>query len=159
MSELSVQHLLGIKHLTKEDIELIFKTADHFKEVINRAIEIGVDGFISKSDATKELANAIKSIVQQEEPFYGNTISKIMHEVLIAKEIVYRDDKQTMFSERELQIIEACTKGLTAKETSEKLFISKRTVEWHRNKIFRKLGINNHLDLIKYALKNHIVVL
>nr|WP_315140389.1 aspartate carbamoyltransferase catalytic subunit [uncultured Flavobacterium sp.] len=39
MSELSVNHLLGIKYITKNDIDLIFETADHFKEVINRPIK------------------------------------------------------------------------------------------------------------------------
>ena len=39
MSELSVNHLLGIKYLTKKDIELIFETADYFKEVLNRPIK------------------------------------------------------------------------------------------------------------------------
>ena len=39
MSELSVNHLLGIKYITEEDIRLIFETADHFKEVINRPIK------------------------------------------------------------------------------------------------------------------------
>ncbi|MBF6642017.1 aspartate carbamoyltransferase catalytic subunit [Flavobacterium sp. J49] len=39
MSELSVNHLLGIKYLQKQDIDLIFETADHFKEVINRPIK------------------------------------------------------------------------------------------------------------------------
>ena len=39
MNQLSVQHLLGIKHLNKADIDLIFKTADHFKEVISRPIK------------------------------------------------------------------------------------------------------------------------
>ncbi len=39
MSELSVNHLLGIKYITKKDIDLIFETADHFKEVINRPIK------------------------------------------------------------------------------------------------------------------------
>ncbi len=39
MSELSVNHLLGIKYLTKQDMQLIFETADHFKEVINRPIK------------------------------------------------------------------------------------------------------------------------
>ncbi len=39
MSELSVDHLLGIKYLNKKDIQLIFETADHFKEVINRPIK------------------------------------------------------------------------------------------------------------------------
>lgn len=39
MNELSVSHLLGIKDLTEADIHLIFQTADHFKEVINRPIK------------------------------------------------------------------------------------------------------------------------
>jgi aspartate carbamoyltransferase catalytic subunit len=39
MNELSVNHLLGIKHLNVNDLNLIFKTADHFKEVINRSIK------------------------------------------------------------------------------------------------------------------------
>ena len=39
MSELSVEHLLGIKYLKPADIQLIFETADHFKEVINRSIK------------------------------------------------------------------------------------------------------------------------
>ncbi|MFC4815757.1 MULTISPECIES: aspartate carbamoyltransferase catalytic subunit [unclassified Flavobacterium] len=39
MQELSVNHLLGIKYITEEDIQLIFNTADHFKEVINRPIK------------------------------------------------------------------------------------------------------------------------
>jgi len=39
MSELSVNHLLGIKYLQEKDIQLIFETADHFKEVINRPIK------------------------------------------------------------------------------------------------------------------------
>ena len=39
MSKLSVNHLLGIRYLTPEDINLIFETADHFKEVINRPIK------------------------------------------------------------------------------------------------------------------------
>lgn len=39
MSDLSVKHLLGIKYITEKDIHLIFETADHFKEVINRPIK------------------------------------------------------------------------------------------------------------------------
>ncbi|MEN8123700.1 MAG: aspartate carbamoyltransferase catalytic subunit [Bacteroidota bacterium] len=39
MNKLSVDNLIGIKHLKKQDIDLIFKTADHFKEVINRPIK------------------------------------------------------------------------------------------------------------------------
>ena len=39
MNTLSVDHLLGIKYLKEADLQLIFETADHFKEVINRPIK------------------------------------------------------------------------------------------------------------------------
>ena len=39
MSELSVRHLLGIKYLNRADLDLIFETADHFKEVLGRTIK------------------------------------------------------------------------------------------------------------------------
>ena len=39
MSALSVKHLLGIRHLTRDDLELIFTTSDNFKEIINRPIK------------------------------------------------------------------------------------------------------------------------
>ena len=39
MSELSVKHLLGIKYINKDEINLIFETEDHFKEEINRSIK------------------------------------------------------------------------------------------------------------------------
>jgi aspartate carbamoyltransferase catalytic subunit len=39
MKKLSIDHLLGIKYINKNDIDLIFETADHFKEVINRPIK------------------------------------------------------------------------------------------------------------------------
>ncbi|MDA7763019.1 aspartate carbamoyltransferase, partial [Crocinitomicaceae bacterium] len=39
MNSLSVEHLIGIRDLTKEDLDLIFKTADSFKQVINRPIK------------------------------------------------------------------------------------------------------------------------
>jgi len=52
MSELSVNHLLGIKYLQEKDIKLIFETADHFKEVINRPVmrhpNPGAGVFLSK---------------------------------------------------------------------------------------------------------------
>ena len=46
MEQLSVDNLLGIKYINREDINLIFNTADHFKEVLNRPIKIVKNGII-----------------------------------------------------------------------------------------------------------------
>lgn len=140
-------------------IKIILLSSENSDDIINKAIKIGVDGFISKLDAGKELVTAINRIMQYDEPYYGQSIAKIMYEILIANKVNQPRGASKLFSERELEVITACAKGMTAKETAEKLFISKRTVDWHRNNIFKKLGINNNLELVKYALKHEIVKL
>jgi DNA-binding CsgD family transcriptional regulator len=51
---------------------------------------------------------------------------------------------------REQEIANLCAKGLLNKEIAEKLNISQRTVEVHKNNIFKKLGINNTVELVRY---------
>jgi DNA-binding NarL/FixJ family response regulator len=141
------------------EIKILLLSAETSKESINEALDIGVDGFISKSDAPNEIGRAIHSI-KNGEPFYGQVISKIMYEILIAERCIgpmKTEDNTSMFSDREIEIIQACSEGLTAKETAEALFISKRTVDWHRSNIFGKLGIKNNIELVKYALKHGII--
>jgi DNA-binding NarL/FixJ family response regulator len=142
-------------------IKILLLSAETTRENINEAIEIGVDGFIGKADAPKEISQAIRSL-QNEEPYFGAIISRIMYEVLIAERLIghsKREEKGQVFSERELEIIEACSRGLTSKEMAEALFISKRTVDWHRSNIFSKLGIKNNIELVKYAIRHGIIEL
>ena len=51
---------------------------------------------------------------------------------------------------RELQIAELCATGMINKEIASRLGISQRTVEVHKNNIFKKLGINNTVELMRY---------
>lgn len=60
-------------------------------------------------------------------------------------------------TEREMEIIKLCHSGLMSKEIANKLNISSRTVEMHKNNIFKKLGINSTLELVLYAMKNGII--
>lgn len=53
-------------------------------------------------------------------------------------------------TKRELEIAELCAQGLICKEIATKLNISQRTVETHKNNIFKKLGINNTIELVRY---------
>lgn len=142
-------------------IKILLLSAETTRESINEALDIGVEGFVSKADALKEIGRAIRSL-QNEEPYYGKIISRIMYDILVAERVIgqrKKDNISELFSERELEIIEACSKGLTSKEMAETLFISKRTVDWHRSNIFSKLGIKNNVELVKYAIRQGIIEL
>jgi len=61
------------------------------------------------------------------------------------------------FSEQEKRIIEGCHKGLPGKLIADQLGISLKTVNWHKYNIFRKLGISNSLEMVRFAVENGIV--
>ncbi|MBK7290415.1 MAG: response regulator transcription factor [Chitinophagaceae bacterium] len=52
-----------------------------------------------------------------------------------------------------MEIVHCLCDGLTSKEIGEKLFISSRTAESHKNNIFEKLGVQNTVELVKYAIR------
>lgn len=59
-------------------------------------------------------------------------------------------------TERELQVVRLCKEGLLSKEIADTLHISSRTVDNHKSNIFRKLGIRNVLELVRYACEHDI---
>ena len=61
------------------------------------------------------------------------------------------------FSEREREIILACRDGLLCKEIADRLGITVNTVNYHKKNIFSKLGINNTMEMVQYALKKGII--
>lgn len=129
---------------------LIFST-EVTESVIVELLEIGIDGFISKSEPIDVLIQAIES-VNCGITYYGKDVASIIHDVSIAK-----SGKNVHFTEREIEIIRLCAEGLTGREIAEKLFISYRTVETHKTNIFQKLEINNSIELVKYALRHSII--
>ena len=82
----------------------------------------------------------------------ANIPKKITEEILsiTSSTEVMPDVKLT---KREMQIAELCIKGLINKEIADKLGISQRTVEAHKNNIYKKLGINNTIELMQYMQK------
>lgn len=129
---------------------LIFST-EVTESVIVELLEIGIDGFISKTEPIEVLIQAIES-VNCGISYYGKDVASIIHDVSIAK-----SGKDIHFTEREIEIIRLCSEGLTGREIAEKLYISYRTVETHKTNIFQKLEINNSIDLVKYALRHGII--
>jgi two-component system response regulator NreC len=65
--------------------------------------------------------------------------------------------EKELLSKREIEILKLIAEGLGNKEISEKLFISIRTVESHKNHIMQKLGFRSLVEMVRYAIKRGLI--
>lgn len=131
--------------------KILMLSAETDEQTLIDIVKAGLDGFISKNSSVDEIINAIKTI-NQGERYYGTDVAQMIHNIRVAQNL-----KDDTFTDRELDIIRYCAEGHNYREMGNLLNISPRTVETHKNNIFKKLGINSTLDLLRYAIKNGIV--
>lgn len=118
---------------------------------VRSAIEAGANGYLPKEIDHSELIEAIH-IIHQGGNYYSKDISyKLINSYL-------NKDKQQL-TPREKEILILICDGLTNKEVADRLFISVRTVDCHKNNILQKLGLKSSVELVKYALKNELISL
>jgi DNA-binding NarL/FixJ family response regulator len=145
------------RYLKRErpEIKILAVSADNTTSVVQEMLEIGIEGFISKrAGGVDTLVEAIHSIMSGLE-YFGKDISDIIFRVYFAKKKTV--EVSSDFTEQEKRIIELCHQGLPGKLVADRLGISTRTVDKHKNNIFRKLGINSTLEMVSYAVKNGII--
>ncbi len=142
-----------VKHLrdTNSPVKVLVLSADTDKNNILQLLEVGIDGFVSKFVDIPTLLDAMDSVCNGLE-YYGKDISEIIHAVSLA-----HASSEELFTNREMEIIRLCSKGHTVKEIANELNISVRTVENHKNNIFKKLGFNTTGELIHYAYEHGII--
>jgi DNA-binding NarL/FixJ family response regulator len=151
--------IYGTRELLKElpDIKVIMLSMFQTKEFIMEAIQVGVRGFILKEGHSEELIAAVKAVYKGDTWFKG-PVAEIITPFLIAQATGQVSEyNNKALSARETEILCLYAEGLSAKEIGEKLDISKRTVEVHKAKIFKKLDIHNTAELIRYAVKNNLI--
>ena len=136
-------------------IKILAISAENTTETVKAMLEAGIDGFISKRQGNvDELAEAIRTVISGLE-YFGRDISAIIYDVFVSKKKTTTVTHE--FTEREKEIILACRDGLLCKEIATRLGISTHTVNAHKNNIFNKLGINNTMEMVQYALKKGII--
>jgi len=137
------------------DLKILIISAENTSSAIQEMLDIGIEGFISKFQSTPDmLVEAIRSVMQGFE-YFGRDVSDIINRIYIAKKKT--TEVSAEFSEQEKHIIEYSQQGLSAKMIADRLDISTRTVDWHKSNIFRKLGINSSLEMVRFAVQNGII--
>ncbi len=129
------------------------------EDFIFNSVKAGARGYLPKNTSREELLTAIQTIYQGEE-FFADSISRIMLRSYVRK--AKEDDSMPQrgpvpLTTREIEILKLFAEGFINKEISDKLDISIRTVETHKNHIMKKLELKSTVELIKYAIRNKIV--
>ena len=136
-------------------LKILAISSENTAAVTQALLDLGIDGFISKRTGGVDiLADAIRSIMSGFE-YFGKDISDIIYRIYVSKKKTAEATAE--FTEQEKKIIELCRDGLQSKQIADRLCVSPRTVDNHKNNIFRKLGINSTVEMVQYALKNGII--
>ncbi|MDR2586054.1 MAG: response regulator transcription factor [Prevotellaceae bacterium] len=152
MDGITVARLLRSRY---PQIKILAISAENTSQTVKSMIEVGIDGFVSKQQGDlDELVQAIRSVANGIE-YFGRDISAIIFEVFVAKK--KNSAVPSEFTTREKEIIDLCRQGMLCKEIAGRLGIGVSTVNTHKKNIFLKLGINNTMEMVQYALKEGII--
>jgi DNA-binding NarL/FixJ family response regulator len=161
--DISLHGMSGIE-ITKKiymdlpEIKVLILTMYNNEEFIFNSLKAGARGFLPKTTSRNEMLEAIHAI-NSGKVFFGQAINKIMLKSYVKRttdEEKPKDKPSEHLSAREMEILKLYMDGLINKEISDKLEISIRTVETHKNHIMKKLGLRSTVELVKYAIKNNI---
>ena len=155
--DIAMPNLRGIE-ATKEiktsypKLKVLMLTMHKDMEFLEQALSAGVDGYLVKEDASKELFCSIETIRCGAN--YISTILTFESQGLLFKKYREKGAKLPIetLTTREREILKLVAEGKTSKEIARLLFISPRTVEKHRYNIMQKLQLQKSIDLAKYAL-------
>ncbi len=135
------------------DVSLLVLSSDTSLATLEPLLNIGIDGFLSKGSDKQTMLSAIRSVAAGYE-FFGTDIARLIERISFAKKA-----SDSLFTPRELDVIRLSCKGLQYKEIAGQLGIKYLTVVTIKNNIFRKLGINNTVELVLYAIKKELITL
>jgi len=137
------------------DLKILTISAENATPVVQAMLDAGIEGFISKRHGGIDVfAEAVRSIMQGVD-YFGKDISEVIYRIYVSKKKTAEVTAE--FTVQEKRIIELCREGLPGKLIAGRLGISLRTVDNHKNHIFRKLGISNTMEMVQYAMKNGII--
>ena len=116
------------------------------------AIRAGADGYLEKTAGVRFIADALHRVGRGERVFTPEQERIAVSELgRMARQARQSADVRAVLTDRELQILELVSQGLTVKQVASRIGLSPRTVETHIAKLYRKLGVRNRVQAVSKA--------
>jgi len=134
--------------------KIIFLTLYEDEEFFNRALDLGVHGFLLKENASSDILSAVRSVAAGKY-YISPSVSDFMIRRSEGSKIL-----ETQFpglkslTTTEQKVLHLIAGGKTTREISESLFVSIKTTETHRTNISKKLNLSGSQTLVKFAIEN-----
>jgi DNA-binding NarL/FixJ family response regulator len=136
----------------RPNIKIVFATMQLSREYVREAFEAGASGYVLKQAAASELIMAIREV--QEGRFF---LSPMVSERYFDHEISAGDSPLKLFgslTSRQREVLQLVAEGRPAKEIASLLYISVKTVEFHKKHILSELNLRSTAELIRYAVEH-----
>ena len=140
-------------HKSNPDVKVIAVTAMSAESLPSRVLQLGAVGYLTKESTPEEMAAAIRKVVKGD--IYLS--AEIAQKMAIKSLQVSKGSPFDGLSEREMQIMLMITSGMAVPDIAEQLFISTKTVNSHRYRMFEKLLVKNDVELTHLAMKHRVI--
>jgi len=157
LPDMEEEELLKKIRQLKPDLKVLYLTMMRGTRYIHKLMKYGLQGYLLKNAGIEELKSAIQTVAAGG-TYYSKEIN-IMDVNNDFRNTITIDDKQVdeILSKREIEILKLICKEYSNAEIADKLFLSISTVETHRKNLISKLGVNNTVGLVKFAIKNKLI--
>jgi len=137
------------------DIKIIVLSTHFSKAFVLNMIEVGASAFLPKDTPLDEVEETIRK-VSEKSYHYSAEVMEIMMENIRTKQKP-KASFAVQITPREREVLQLICEQCTAQEIADRLFISRRTVEGHRNNLLLKLNCRNIAGLAVFALQHELV--
>jgi DNA-binding NarL/FixJ family response regulator len=143
-----IEAIPKIKHILPKAHILMLTVYDNEDNVFN-ALTKGASGYLTKSDSTEKIMDAIQEVVDGGAPMSMN----------IAKIVIksFHKNQNTPLTKRETEILEQIANGKSRSKIAKQMFIDLETVKSHIKNIYVKLNVHSREDAIKEAKNNKYI--
>ena len=156
MPEMNGVELNAILQKKYPSIKVLVLSTYNQERFISKMIEAGACGYLTKNCEIKELITAINSTHTNGFYFNQDTLAAMRKTTQYKSELKNTSNISIELTAREMEILVLLCQEFTNVEIGERLFISPRTVEGHRNNLLQKTGCKNTAGLIIFAIKNNL---
>jgi DNA-binding NarL/FixJ family response regulator len=137
----------------RPEIRLLMLSMHDSEQYLFEALRAGASGYVLKSGADEDIVDACRATLRGESFLYPSAVNTLV------RDYVERgaEERPEILTPRELEVLKLIAEGCTSKEIADRLVISVKTVERHRQNILDKLDLRDRVQLTRYAIRRGLI--